>query len=101
MSTAIVDVHIHPIGGDSPSVSRYVAESVRTLKLNFPSLQFQVNPMSTTMTGDLDLILKAVQQMHEAQFSAGALRVSTSLRIDERRDITETVDLSHRVGKVQ
>jgi uncharacterized protein (TIGR00106 family) len=101
MPDAIVDVHIHPIGAPEVGVSRYVAESVRVLKTQFPSLRFQVNPMSTTIVGDLELILQAVRAMHEAQFHAGALRVSTSIRIDERRDAAalNITDLSGRVSR--
>ena len=95
---AVVDVHIHPIGHGEISVSRFVAESVAALKTNYPQLQFQVNPMSTTIVGELDIILHAVQSMHEAQFSAGAIRVSTSIRIDDRRD-GKQIDLSERVSK--
>ena len=99
MSDVVVDVHIHPIGYPETSVSRFVAASVRVLKTNYPALQFQVNPMSTTIVGPLEVVLKAVAEMHQAQFSEGAVRVSTSLRIDDRRDVPTPV-LAERVGKV-
>ena len=95
----IVDVHIHPIGEGGVSVSRFVAASICVLKQSYPQLQFHINPMSTTILGDLDTVLLAVKDMHEAQFQAGAVRVSTSLRIDDRRD-DKPIDLSERTAKV-
>lgn len=92
----IVDVHIHPIGSPTVSVGDYVRASIRRLKQNYPSLQFQVNPMSTSIVGELDLVLRAVREMHEAQLEAGAVRVSTSLRIDDRRD---GVDLRNELAQ--
>jgi uncharacterized protein (TIGR00106 family) len=100
MSDVIIDVHIHPIGSGEIGVSRYVAASVAALKTQFPSLTFQVNPMSTTIQGQLNLALEAVKAMHEAQFYAGAVRVSTSIRIDERRD-GKAVNLADRVAAAQ
>ena len=49
-----------------------------------------------TLQGELDEVLRAVRALHEAPFSRGALRVSTSLRIDERRDKTLSME-----GKVR
>jgi uncharacterized protein (TIGR00106 family) len=45
-----------------------------------------LTPMSTILEGDLDKVLEAVKAMHEVPFRMGALRVSTTLRIDDRRD---------------
>jgi uncharacterized protein (TIGR00106 family) len=42
--------------------------------------------MFTTLEGDLDEILALVRRMQEAVFAAGAERVSTVLKIDDRRD---------------
>jgi uncharacterized protein (TIGR00106 family) len=42
--------------------------------------------MFTTLEGELPDILDLVARMQEAVFAAGAERVSTVLKIDERRD---------------
>jgi uncharacterized protein (TIGR00106 family) len=48
--------------------------------------------MGTLIEGDVDAILAVVRRMHEHPFSEGVLRVSTSLRIDDRRDKEHTID---------
>jgi uncharacterized protein YqgV (UPF0045/DUF77 family) len=42
--------------------------------------------MGTIIEGDLDRILAVVREMHEAPFAEGAVRVSTLVKIDDRRD---------------
>jgi len=81
---AIVFLTITPLGTATPSVSRYVAGVEKVLQAS--GLKSQLTAMGTIIEGDLDQILRVVRQMHEHPFSQGALRVSTSLRIDDRRD---------------
>jgi len=47
---------------------------------------------STTPEGDLDVVWQAVKAMQEAMFAAGAKRLLTTLRIDDRRDKEETLE---------
>ena len=82
---AIVEVTISPMGTGTPSISRYVAACHKVLAQE-PDLTYQLTPMSTIIEGDLDRILTVVRRMHEVPFANGAQRVSTSLRIDDRRD---------------
>ncbi|OEF99014.1 hypothetical protein BHF71_10305 [Vulcanibacillus modesticaldus] len=81
---AIVEVTITPLGTATTSVSHYVAEVHKVLEKE--NLKYQLTPMSTIIEGDLDDILAVVRKMHEVPFERGALRVSTSIRIDDRRD---------------
>jgi len=78
---------ITPLGTGTPSVSRYVAGVERVLQAS--GLKSQLTAMGTLIEGDLDDILRVVRQMHEHPFTQSALRVSTSLRIDDRRDRPE------------
>jgi len=86
---AIVFLTITPLGTATPSVSRYVAGVEKVLQAS--GLKSQLTAMGTIIEGDLDQILRVVRQMHEHPFSQGALRVSTSLRIDDRRDKEHTI----------
>ncbi len=88
---AIVEVSITPLGTGTPSVSRYVAQAHKRLA-ETPGLKVQLTPMSTVLEGDLDLILKAIREAQEAVFAAGAVRVSTSMKIDDRRDRAGTME---------
>jgi uncharacterized protein (TIGR00106 family) len=47
--------------------------------------------MGTIIEGDLDAILAVVREMHEAPFGEGAVRVSTLIKIDDRRDKEHTI----------
>jgi len=82
---AIVEVTIAPMGTGTPSISQYVAACHKVLE-KAQDLKYQLTPMSTIIEGDLDRILEVIRQMHEVPFGAGAQRVSTLLRIDDRRD---------------
>ena len=39
----------------------------------------------------MDKIFVAINAAHEAVFNAGAERVATSIKIDERRDVNKTI----------
>jgi uncharacterized protein (TIGR00106 family) len=81
---AIAFLTITPLGTGTPSVSRFVAGVEEILRGT--SLVHQLTAMGTIIEGDLDEILAVVRRMHEQPFAQGAQRVSTSLRIDDRRD---------------
>jgi uncharacterized protein (TIGR00106 family) len=42
--------------------------------------------MGTVIEGDLDAIFVVLRKMHEVPFGRGAERVSTLIKIDDRRD---------------
>jgi uncharacterized protein (TIGR00106 family) len=94
----LVDLTISPLGTATPSISDYVAACERVLS-KYPHIKRQLNPMSTTLEGDLADILTIIQEMHEVPFAAGALRVSTSIRIDDRRD--KEGSMQHKVAIVK
>jgi uncharacterized protein (TIGR00106 family) len=95
---AIVAVSISPVGSGSPSVSRYVAAADAVLR-RAADVRSELGPMFTTVEGDLHRILDLVEEMQEAVFAAGAQRVSTVLKIDERRDRPNT--MAHKVEVVR
>jgi len=95
----IVEFSVVPIGTKSTSVSKYVAEAVRVFKKH-GDLRFQVTPMGTVVEGDdLAEILKAILEAHEAVFKAGAQRVITTIKIDDRRDKKETMEYKVKAVK--
>jgi uncharacterized protein (TIGR00106 family) len=87
---AIVFLTITPLGTATPSVSRYVAGVERVLRES--GLKHQLTAMGTIVEGDLDEILAVVRKMHEHPFTQGAVRVSTSIKIDDRRDKVATME---------
>jgi uncharacterized protein (TIGR00106 family) len=81
---AVVEVSITPLGTGDPSVSRYVAGCVKIIRES--GLNHQLTPMGTIIEGEIDDILEVIRLMHESPFAAGAVRVSTLIKIDDRRD---------------
>jgi len=82
---AVVDVTIVPVGTPSASLSEFVAGCVKVLQ-EAKGVSFQLTPMSTIIEGELGLVLELVRKMHEQPFQEGAVRVVTTVRIDDRRD---------------
>ncbi len=82
---ALVEVTVVPLGTGETSLSRYVAD-VHKVVLAAEGIAHQLTPMGTILEGDLQAIMALVAQMHEVPFENGAKRVSTSIKIDDRRD---------------
>lgn len=82
---AIVEVTIAPLGTGSPSISPYVAACHDILKSS-SGLRWQLTPMGTIIEGELPSIIEVILKMHEVPFTKGAVRVTTQIKIDDRRD---------------
>lgn len=91
---AIVALSVTPIGTGSTSVGEYVAEAVRVIERS--GLRYELNAMDTVVEGDLDAILRLIPAIHEVCFGRGAKRVSTVVKIDDRRDAPSSI-----AGKVR
>jgi uncharacterized protein (TIGR00106 family) len=83
-TVAIAEVSIVPIGTRSTSVSSYVASCLKVLQES--GLTFELHGMGTIVEGDLKALFEVVLKMHEVPFDAGALRVVTTVKVDDRRD---------------
>jgi uncharacterized protein (TIGR00106 family) len=80
----IVQFTITPLG-DGVSVSKFVAEALKKVKRS--GLRFQLTPMSTILESvSLEEAIDVILMAHEAVFKAGARRVVTDIKIDDRRD---------------
>jgi uncharacterized protein (TIGR00106 family) len=85
MGKIIAAVSITPLGTSTPSVSEFVAETLKVLK-KFPDLEHITDPMFTILYGEKRRVFEAIMEMQEAVFHKGAQRVSVLIKIDERRD---------------
>ncbi|RKY64694.1 MAG: thiamine-binding protein [Candidatus Latescibacterota bacterium] len=90
---AIAEISIVPLGTGSPSVSKYVAKALEVVRAS--GLKYELTPMATVVEGSVEEILKLVGDMHRAVLE-DAVRVVTSLRMDDRRDKPLTME-----GKVR
>ncbi|OIP27710.1 MAG: hypothetical protein CO103_08400 [Chloroflexi bacterium CG_4_9_14_3_um_filter_45_9] len=86
----IAEISIIPLGTKTASVSKYVAAAVKILQQE-KNLKYELTAMGTIIEGDLDNILTVARKMHEAALNQGALRVVTTIKIDERRDKIQTM----------
>ena len=81
---AVVEISVTPLGTETPSVSRYVAGCVRIARNS--GLKIQLTPMGTILEGAMEDIWPVLAEMQAHPFSEGAERVSTLIKIDDRRD---------------
>ncbi len=87
----VVEFAVIPIGTKTPSVSKYVAAAVNALEeLN---IKAELTGMGTIFeASNLKNAFTAIERAHNAVFKAGAERVVTSVRIDERRDKESSIE---------
>ncbi len=85
----IAQLSIAPLGKGT-SVSSYVKIVIDILKKE--QIKYQTNAMATIIEiNDLPTLFQVVQKAHQAVLSAGAKRVITELKIDDRRDKRATM----------
>lgn len=83
MSHVIVEVSFVPLGV-GVSLSKYVAEVLRIIERS--GLTHEFHSMGTNIEGEWDEVMAVIHHCHDRLFEMGAPRVSTGLKISERRD---------------
>lgn len=87
----IAEVSVVPLGMGDCSLSQYVAGCLSILD-EYEGLKYELTSMGTILEGPLDIVLDAIRQMHEMPFKSGVLRVVTSIKIDDRRDKSASIN---------
>jgi len=90
-TSVIAEVSIVPIGTAGTSLSSYVAGCLAALEKD-KTVRHLLTPMGTIIEGRLDNVLRVIMKMHEVPFTAGAARVVTTIKIDDRRDRKATME---------
>jgi len=86
----IAQLSIAPVGKGT-SVSTYVQQVIKVLEKE--GIHYQTNPMATIIeTNDLSTLFSIVQKAHDAVVQAGAKRIITELKIDDRKDKNVTME---------
>jgi uncharacterized protein (TIGR00106 family) len=88
---AMMDISVVPVGTGSASVSEYVAGAVKIAQSE-KGVTCRLCPMGTVLEGDTDTLLAVAGRMHRSALDAGALRVVTTIKLDERTDKPLTMD---------
>jgi len=76
----VVEFSITPVIGEN--LRPFIDAAISEVKNS--GLKYEVDAMSTTIEGSLDQVLGVVKKAHEAVKAAGADRVLTEIRIDDR-----------------
>jgi uncharacterized protein (TIGR00106 family) len=87
----VAEISVVPLGTGSAGVSEYVAGCIGILEAN-KEVNYRLTPMGTILEGTLSEVLKVTRQMHDAPFGRGAVRVITTLKIDDRIDKELTME---------
>lgn len=95
---AIAAISISPVGV-GVSVSRHVAAAIAVLE-GQDRVRWRLDSMFTTLEGEPAELFAVIAAMQEAVFAAGAVRVGTVIKMDERRDKPE-VHMEDKVRAVE
>ncbi len=88
MSRVIVEVSFVPLGA-GVSLSAYVAEAVRLIRES--GLPHEFHSMGTNIEGEWEEVMELVRSCMDRLFEMGAPRLSTSIKVSERRDKAYTM----------
>ncbi len=88
---AIVAESIAPSDSKEVSLSKYVARALQ-VAAETDNVKYRLGPMFTTLEGDLADCLEIVRKMHEALADMGVQRIGSVIKIDDRRDISASMD---------
>jgi uncharacterized protein (TIGR00106 family) len=95
---AIVAVSIAPSDTGGVSLSKFVAEAERVIRAD-GRVTYRLDPMFTTMQGDLPVCFEIIEKMHEALAAMGCKRIGSVIKIDDRRD--KVADMDAKVRSVE
>ena len=93
----VAEIVVTPIGTTKTGLSDYIAKAVDEIKK--AGVKYQLHPMGTVFeAADLETACRVMKAAHQAVIKAGAKRVLTTLRVDERLDQPRT--MKERVERV-
>ncbi len=79
-----MEISVVPLGTGSTSLGQYVADIKKFLESR--GIPHTLTDMGTIIEGEVEELLRLARELHEIPFQAGAKRVYTNIRIDDRRD---------------
>ncbi|AOK90974.1 MTH1187 family thiamine-binding protein [Paenibacillus polymyxa] len=79
MANTLLSIQVIPKTPNNEDSYPYVDKAIEVIQRS--GVKHQVNPLDTTMEGDLDELLKVVKEMHEALTEAGSPSVISQIKI--------------------
>jgi len=92
----IAELTIFPVGSGT-SLSDYVAEVLKVIHNS--GLKYELHSMGTNVEGDIEDIARVVKMCHQALFNKGCKRIATTIKIDDRKDKTYSMEKKVKVVK--
>ena len=93
VSTVNAEISIEPIGTSHTSMSKEISAAYSAIRNIMNLKKVTLTPMSTQIeSNNLDDIFQAIRVAHNSAKSAGAKRIISTIRIDERLDKQNTLD---------
>jgi uncharacterized protein (TIGR00106 family) len=88
---ATAEITVLALGRADISASPYIAEIQRRLAAQ-DRVGYELHAMGTSLEGSTEDVLALVAELHAVPFELGVPRVYTVLKLDERRDRSQTLD---------
>ncbi|OMF40409.1 MTH1187 family thiamine-binding protein [Paenibacillus peoriae] len=79
MANTLLSIQVIPKTPNNEDTYPYVDKAIEVIQRS--GVKHQVNPLDTTMEGELDELLKVVKEMHEALTEAGSPSVISQIKI--------------------
>jgi len=94
---ALIEIQVMPSGGQKPPDQPYyfVERAIDVIKTS--GLRYEVEPMGTTIEGDLDAVLETAIRALKAPLEAGAEGIFTIIKVSHRQGSSTT--MQDLVGK--
>lgn len=81
----LLAISVAPSGVQGTSLSDFVTKAIKVAHED-SRVKVELGPMFTTLEGEMEDVFDVAQKMHQAMVDAGAPRISTVIKIDDRRD---------------
>ncbi|AET58716.1 MTH1187 family thiamine-binding protein [Paenibacillus sp. NRS-1782] len=79
MANTLLSIQVIPKTPNNEDSYAYVDKAIEVIQRS--GVKHQVNPLDTTMEGELDELLKVVKEMHEALTEAGSPSIISQIKI--------------------
>ena len=79
MANSLVSVQIIPKTPNGENVIPYVDRAIEIIKQS--GVKYQVNPLETTMEGDMGELLRVIERMNEEMVEMGCVSVISQVKI--------------------
>ena len=88
---ATADLTVIPVGREGAGSSDVIAEIHRRLEAQ-SRVGFRMHAMGTSLEGPVEDILAIAGELHGVPFELGLPRVYTILKLDDRRDVDQSLE---------